>query len=281
MGAVEGYCLVNGHWSDDISVRDRGLAYGHGVFESIRLSGGKLLLADLHLGRLKRGAGRLSIPLDSTIVQSHLDMLLSRAPDHGVVKVICTAGEGARGYRTDPDIPPNLIVHWGPLPDYPDCWATKGVSVTVCEQRLAIAPWLAGIKHLNRLEQVLARMEWQDQYQEGLMRNSEGHIIEGTMTNLFCYQDGSWSTPSLRNCGVAGVMRQYLMDKLMPSLDHTVREAELTLDKLSGMEELFLCNSVAGIWPVRHIAEVGQWQPGEATKALSSALSQDFACFSA
>jgi 4-amino-4-deoxychorismate lyase len=281
MSAVEGFCLVNGQWSDVIPARDRGLAYGHGIFETIRLSDGKLLMSELHLERLKRGAERLSIPVDSTIVQSYLEMLLSRCPDHGVVKVICTAGEGARGYRTYPQTPPNFIVHWGPPPDYPNHWVTEGISAMVCEQRLASFPRLAGIKHLNRLEQVLARMEWQDQFQEGLMRDNEGHIIEGTMTNLFCFRDGGWLTPSLKSCGVAGVMRQYLMDKLMPAMNCPVRESQLSLESLSGMEELFICNSIAGIWPVRHIADVGQWQPGKATKAVSSALSENFACFSA
>lgn len=281
MGAVEGYCLVNGQWSDVIPVRDRGLAYGHGVFETIRLCDGKLLMADLHLGRLKRGAERLSIPVDLPRLQSNLEVLLSHTPDQGVLKVMYTAGEGARGYRTYPETPPTIIVQWGPLPDYPAAWATEGVSVMVCEQRLASAPQLAGIKHLNRLEQVLGRMEWQDQFQEGLMRDGEGHLIEGTMTNLFCFSEGGWLTPVLKNCGVAGVMRQYLIDTLMPAMNCPVREAQLSLESLSGMEELFVCNSIAGIWPIRHIADVGQWQQGKATKAVSSALSENFACFSA
>ena len=82
------------------------------------------------------------------------------------------------------------------------------------------------------------------------MRDMQGHIIEGTMSNLFCFRDGTWLTPRLNNCGVAGVMRQYLMDRLMPSLEQPVCEAELTLENLAGMDEIFLCNSVAGIWPV-------------------------------
>ncbi|TNF07305.1 MAG: aminodeoxychorismate lyase [Gammaproteobacteria bacterium] len=281
MSAVEGYCLINGHWSDVIPVRDRGFAYGHGVFETIRLYGGRLIMADLHLARLSQGVEQLAISFDPVKLQSYLDQLLSRTPENGVVKVTCTAGEGARGYRTDPESRPNYILQWMPLPDYPLSWAKEGVSAMVCEQRLAHAPRLAGIKHLNRLEQVLGCMEWQDRFQEGLMRDMQGHIIEGTMTNLFGFHDGTWLTPWLKNCGVAGVMRQHLMDKLMPSLGQPVCEAELTLDSLADMEELFLCNSVAGIWPIRELAGVGQWQPGKATVALSRALSKDFACFGA
>ncbi|TNE75670.1 MAG: aminodeoxychorismate lyase [Gammaproteobacteria bacterium] len=279
MSSGEVHCLVNGHWSDSIPASDRGLAYGHGLFESMRLNGGQIPLLDFHLQRLETGAARLSLPFSLSRCRDYLNTLLHRCTADGVVKLILTAGSGGRGYRADSSVEPLYILQCFPLPDYPSTWSQTGVSVTICEHRLPIAPRLAGLKHLNRLDQVLARMEWQDEYQEGLMLDREGRVIEGTMTNLFCFRDGSWLTPDLSRCGVSGVLRQYLKDELLPALGIQVSETMICLEELGTMEELFLCNSVAGIWPVESVKDSGCWQVGKRTEAISRALQQEMPCY--
>jgi len=280
MSSAQLVCLVDGTWTDSLSVADRGLAYGHGLFETLRLCDGEIPLLGLHLARLAGGAERLGIPLDTQKLRGYLDTLMTRAGGEGIIKVMLTAGVAGRGYRYDAERGrPSYILQWFPPPDFPAEWARCGVSITVCEHRLSDSPDLAGIKHLNRLDQVLARAEWCDEFQEGLMMDRQGHLVEATAMNLFCLRDGSWLTPDLRHCGVAGVMRQYLMDSLMPSLGWSVSEEVFSLNELVSMDAIFLCNAVAGIWPVHTIKGIGRWEPGDTTATLREALSRRLPCY--
>lgn len=274
-----GLSLVNGRWAEAIPVRDRGLAYGHGVFETARLCEGKLALWPLHLERMVEGAKRLSIPLDCSTLQAHVEILCSRCPADGVVKVIVTAGVSGRGYRPSGESEPLYILQWLPLPDYPREWGQQGISLRICDHRLSANRILAGIKHLNRLDQVLARIEWQDEYQEGLMLDLQDRVIEGTCSNLFCSVDGKWLTPVLDNCGVAGVLRRYLMQQLFPLMDVAVEETSLAIEDLQNVDEIFMCNSIAGIWPVRRIEGLGEWFPGSGVQTISSLLAQAIPCY--
>lgn len=279
MATETGLSLVNGCWAESIPVRDRGLAYGHGVFETARLCEGNLPLWSLHLERMVEGAKCLSIPLDSSTLQAHLETLLASCPAEGVIKIILTAGVSGRGYRTSLESEPLYILQWLPLPDYPREWGRQGISVRICEHRLSANRKLAGIKHLNRLDQVLARMEWQDQYQEGLMLDQQDRVIEGTCTNLFCSVGGKWLTPVLDNCGVAGVLRHYLMEQLFPLMNAAVEETDLAIGDLQKMDEIFMCNSVAGIWPVRRIEGLGELHPGTGVQTISALLTQAIPCY--
>ncbi len=273
------FCLLNGSWTDPFPLIDRGLSYGHGLFETMRLYGGSIPLWLHHLQRLSFGADRLAIKLDVPLLQSYLDTLLASCPRDGVIKVILTAGVGGRGYQTNASSEPSYVLLWFPVPTSLMEWSPQGVSLTLCEHRLPSNPRLAGIKHLNRLDQVLARMEWQNECQEGLMLDQQGRVIEGTATNLFCLRKGRWLTPSLHDCGVAGVMRQYLLDSLLPGMGLSVSEVVLNIDELSAMDELFVCNSVSGVWPVRTIAGVGSWPAGTGVQAIRSRLQQEFPCY--
>jgi 4-amino-4-deoxychorismate lyase len=137
-----------------------------------------------------------------------------------------------------------------PFPDYPQEYRSAGVTTRICETPLGCNPRLAGIKHLNRLEQVLARSEWEDPaIQEGIMLDSDGHIIEGTMSNLFLISNNMLYTPDLSRCGVTGVMREVVIE-LANSLGISVKSITMHRSMLEEGDELFLTNSLIGIWPV-------------------------------
>lgn len=263
-----------------VAATDRGLAYGDGLFETIRVRGGRAPLARYHLQRLVGGCARLAIRFSSTQAARLLDSALERAAvagvADGVVKLIVTRGSGGRGYAAAADIEPTELALWSALPAT-DCRDDKdGIAVCLCRQRLALQPALAGIKHLNRLEQVLARAEWgDDRFAEGLMRDTEGYVVEAVSSNLFRVTPaGECTTPPIDRCGVAGVMRRYIIEELAPACGITVCETRCTLDDLLGAAEVFVCNSVAGIRPVVGIDDHRVAGPGPVTGGLQRALEE-------
>lgn len=246
---------VNGSAKDSLAINDRGLAYGDGLFETIRLHDGRPLLLQRHLDRLQAGAQRLQIALDRSSLDADIAALRPDFPAAGILKILVTRGSGGRGYRPAGDHEPTRILTLHPLPDYGAPAPEAGIAVFVCRQRLALQPALAGMKHLNRLEQVLASLEWPgDDFREGLMLDTDGNVIEGTRSNLFWSEGGRLLTPSLARCGVAGILRGYLLDTL-PDVE-VVEESPLT--RILRAEQLFVCNSVFGIWPVTQVANAGQ-----------------------
>ncbi len=244
--------LVNGESAVTIPIMDRGLAYGQGVFETVRIANGKPLLWDAHLARLKLGCQRLLISFDATTEAALVADVttLSKGCPTAVVKVTITAGAGGRGYRMPGTLQPNRIVARFPLPTYPQTHTVEGIKVRTCDYRLPVNAALAGIKHLNRLDQVLARAEWSDiQTVEGVMLDQAGNVIEGTMTNILGCLDGTLLTPSLAQAGVAGIMRSYLVEQArLESIE--VAEVEISAEEFMRCDEIFVCNSVAGLWPV-------------------------------
>ncbi|MGM0520558.1 MAG: aminodeoxychorismate lyase [Pseudomonadota bacterium] len=226
---------------------DRGLAYGDGVFETVLLRDGKPVLWDYHRARLRRGCEVLGIqtPSDAALdatwqIAEQGDVL----PQHEVLKIVVTRGSGGRGYAPPPTPAPRLLSRRMPfMPNFSR--GCEGVHVCMCNLRLAHQPLLAGIKHLNRLENVLARREWQrDDIAEGLLADQQGNLVEATSMNLFWQQDGVVWTPPLEQCGVAGTLREALL-----SLQH-IAVASLPLCELHRVEQLWVGNSVQGIWPV-------------------------------
>lgn len=262
--------IIGGRTVDRIDPADRGLAYGDGVFETLRIHAGRAIWWNSHWQRLARGAGRLGIPLpDETVVRRNIDALIAGQVD-GVLKLVLTRGPGSRGYAPPVDAQPTLILS---LHDMPSPTPVAGVLVHRCETRLAIQPALAGIKHCNRLEQVLARAEWGDsQIHEGLMRDTEGFAVCATAANLFVLRDGCWLTPPVDRCGVAGVCRGWI-------LEHAdANERRLTIGDVESADAVFLCNSVRGILPV---AELGdrRWSLHARTDQLQRLLADAEPCF--
>jgi 4-amino-4-deoxychorismate lyase len=241
---------------DWVSVLDRGLAYGDGLFETFRVKQGRPCLWQEHMERLQKGCNRLAIPLpDLQVLENEAIKLCSEVSD-GVLKLILTRGAGGRGYRA-PDAP----VPWHgfslhPAPRYPDSFKKDGVEARICQTRLGNNPVLAGIKHLNRLEQVLARNEWTDEFQEGLMLDVNANVIEGTMSNLFLITQQGLLTATLTECGIEGIMRGRILKWAEKKGIPCSLRCNIRLEDVFSADALFFTNSVIGIWPVRQLEDM-------------------------
>lgn len=261
-------CWVDGQPADALSLKDRGLAYGDGLFETIAVRGGQPLLLDRHLTRLADGCARLVIVADLELIRSELHSY-SNAMGEGVLKLILTRGDGLRGYAPDPAAPGRRILQGNPPAAYPVAHGERGVRLFPCITRLSHQPLLAGLKHLNRLEQVLARAEWSDsEHAEGLMLDQSGRVIEGVYSNLFMVRDGVLITADLTRCGVAGVMRAEILFQA-ESLGIPTQITDIRLEQLQWADEVFVCNSVYGVWPVSAYAALS-WPVGPLTRKLQT-----------
>jgi len=233
-----------------VSMRDRGLAYGHGVFETMEVYEGELPHWPRHWKRLSTGCRRLGLPTPNG--EELYGALINNIPLAGrfVLKLIITAGDSHRGYASPSIMKPRYLMATQTWPEYPVTHAEKGVTVRICETCLPFDPLLAGIKHLNRLHQVLARNEWNDKkVVEGLMLDPKNRVIEGTMSNLFWVEKDKLYTPDLSLCGVSGIMRERIIE-WCKSERLSVHLGEITPGKLLESDGLFICNSIIGIWPV-------------------------------
>ncbi|WP_326499573.1 aminodeoxychorismate lyase [Methylomicrobium sp. Wu6] len=260
--------LVNGEPRETLPVSDRGLQYGDGLFETIEIKGRQPVFFDRHLKRLEAGCGRLAIPFPAPeILAEEAEILCKHSLAEAVLKIIVTSGSGGRGYRRPETIQATRILSLHPYPDYPNSFSTEGINTRICKNRLGINPALAGIKHLNRLEQVLARAEWTDQtIHEGIMLDSVGHVIEGTMTNLFYVKDHAVYTAPLGQSGIAGIVRGLIM-QLAEQHQLALYERSYSLEQLLSADEIFVCNSIIGIWPVKQIDQT-VFKPGPITRKI-------------
>jgi 4-amino-4-deoxychorismate lyase len=218
-----------------------------------------IFLLEYHLKRLEHGAARLRLAVDPDVLRSDVNAVLDAAvaeSGEGVIKLVLTRGVGPRGYKVAPGTACTRILTVSALPSNPPSWSAEGVNVRFCEMRMGANMLLAGVKHLNRLEQVMARLEWDDPgIAEGLLADARGRIVEGVSTNVFLVSGGRILTPVIDTCGVAGVMRQYIIDKAPEIVGQGVDVTSCEKGMFTGARELFLCNSVIGIWPVARIAE--------------------------
>ena len=248
--------LVNGIETQQTSVTSRGLLYGQSVFETIAIVSGKPRLLDLHLERLQQGCERLLIPIDLELLESEVWLSLVGLSDseNAVLRVTVMMDEGGRGYK-NPDNPSSsrvLALH--PYPVYVDHQEADGILLGLSDVQLATQPLLAGIKHSNRLEQVLARSRWQQNWHEALLLDDREDVVEATHSNVFIRKNGLMSTPSLDRCGVAGVMRAYVIGELK-ELGYLVQTVRLSVQEISEADEVFLSNSLIGVWSVREFQE--------------------------
>ncbi len=267
--------LINGKANDKISILDRGLQYGDGVFETIAYRNGKAEFLEQHLTRLFNSCDLLAINFkQQNELRAEVDLICqSLQQEQAVIKITVTRGEGGRGYFSDNSALPTRIISSHPHPDIPEHYQTDGVRLRFCEQTLSINSRLAGIKHLNRLEQVLARNEWDDiDIPEGIMSDEEGNVIEGTMSNIFIVESDKLYTPVVTRAGIAGVMRAQVI-QIATRSGISVQEREITKKALSEADEVFVCNSVIGIWPVSAISNK-LYPVGFITQFLLKALSE-------
>ena len=256
-----------------IPERDRGLAYGDGLFETMRVHGGGVPWWDAHWARMVLGAGRLRLRLpDRQLVEQQMQALLAAVDDAAdcVLKLVVTRGSGGRGYQPSIDNTPLWILSHHPAPP-PS--RSGGLHLRWCAMRLALQPALAGLKHCNRLEQVLARGEWSDPaIDEGLVRDMEGNVISATAANVFVLRDGGWHTPPVDRCGVAGVCRRWVLSA------SGARETRMGIVDVETADAIVLCNAVRGILPVARLGDRA-WPPHAEVRALRQRLAATHPAF--
>lgn len=260
--------LVDGRRENGIPPEDRGLAYGDGVFETIRFVAGRAPLWDLHIRRLQHGCRRLrmSAPAAATLRRESHRLA---AGEHCIIKLILTR-KGARGYAPVPAAATRRILMRHEAPSDEAIDYTAGVRLRWCRLLLSSQPLLAGLKHLNRIEQVLARGEWRDpRIHEGLLCDAEDRVVCATSANVFIVCEGVLRTPSLTRCGVAGVARAWTMAHARRWIP--VHAGDLTRAEVESATEVFLTNAVRGIVPVRAVGSV-RFRVGPVTRRLGYTL---------
>ena len=249
---------------------NRGLAYGDGVFETMRVHRGELPLWPRHLARLREGAERLGIRLPGIeFIEARVAEFIAGC-DAGVLKLLLTRGSGGRGYSAASATEAEWMLALHPLP----AAASEALQLVWCDTPLPVQPLLAGIKHCNRLEQVLARMEVDRAgADEGLVCDADGQVVSATAANLLVLRGGRWLTPPLERCGVAGVLRGWLLEAGLVTVEPLSRDAVLAADALA------LCNAVRGILPVGRLGD-RNWPPHPSFDELKARLSMAYPMFS-
>lgn len=252
---------VNGVETSAINIADRGLAYGDGLFETMRVVQGQIPFLKWHLKRFLKGVEVLGLGREEDLQRDFLKFLTialdeiktDACLDTSIIKLIVTRGNNGRGYVPPIDPQCQFVVQVFDKPAYPDSYRQQGIVLKQCEYRLAYQPQLAGIKHLNRLDQVLASQELLGE-QEGLMLDYQDKVIEGTKSNLLMFSQKKVITPNLDGCGVEGVLRDALMaasSEKDSNLAVPILERDINFDELKSCDGLAMINSVFGLWPVK------------------------------
>ena len=271
--------LINGDFNQLISPLDRGFAYGDGVFRTMVMRSGMPVEWPLHYQKLVADCAAIGIVCPSAeLLMSDFVQLFSvtdiDSNKLGVVKIIITRGEGERGYKPPAVVTPTRVVIKSAMPKYTEEYYTTGVDLHVCDTRLAHQPKLAGIKHLNRIENILARIEWRDEsIFDGLLLDSQDSVIECTVSNIFARFDTVLMTPDLSQCGVAGVTRQRII-ALSAVLNLTIDVTQLTLSHLLQADEVIICNSLYGAFQVHKISDT-TWPQLALAKTFRNLLTND------
>jgi len=267
--------LINGNEETCVDVLDRGFQYGDGVFETIVYKKGKLQLWDEHMQRMQQSAQQLSLEvLDESIWLNDIEKL--NIASDAVIKLTLTRGESARGYAFQENAIPTRVCAAFSMPEL-NMDNTQGITARMCETAASMNSSLAGIKHLNRLENVLARNEWSDTaIAEGFMLDLNNHVIEGTMSNVFCLLDDELYTPSLECSGVNGVIRQHVI-KLAGNHNIPVNVIDISKQNFLQMDSIFITNSVIGLWPVKKIIDLDQqyaFSVADTVKTIQASLNE-------
>lgn len=263
--------LINGKPGTGLTPFDRGFAYGDGVFRTLPVIHGAPQCWEQHYRKLSEDCNALKIVCPSAELLHEDIALLTESDASSAIKIIITRGESARGYAVPALAQPTRVVIRSDLPDYPQHFFSEGVNLHLCHMRLSQQPRLAGVKHLNRLENVLARMEWVDPHlADGVLLDQHGHVIECTMSNLFIREGVTLITPDLSQCGVAGVTRQRIID-CSASLGYDLKVAHIPLERLLMADEVVICNSLYGVWQVRQL-DNRRWPADSLAETLRNGL---------
>ncbi|WP_339719925.1 aminodeoxychorismate lyase [uncultured Paraglaciecola sp.] len=247
--------IVNGQQQRHITIADRALQYGDGCFTTMAFRKGHIELFDAHVARLKLACKTLCIDFDkwSELVDCVFDSL--RSTSDCVIKVMITRGEGGRGYNPEGAVNPTYIISQHPLPPQYPLWQSKGISLTISPVTLAKQPLLAGIKHLNRLEQVLIKQKLtKTDFDDAVVCDTQQQIVETSAGNLFWYKENVWFTADLSESGVEGVMRNHIV-AVMQEYGLECRVVKQDIRVLFSAQELFVCNSLMMLVPVTTLVD--------------------------
>jgi 4-amino-4-deoxychorismate lyase len=271
--------LINGDFKQTISPLDRGFTYGDGVFRTLVMRSGLPVAWPLQYQKLVADCAAIGIVCpNAELLMNDFVQLFSmediESNKLAVVKIIITRGEGERGYKPPAVTAPTRVVIKSAMPSYVKEYYSTGVDLYVCNTRLEAQVKLAGVKHLNRLENVLARMEWRDESLfDGLLLDQKGNVIECTMSNIFARFDNVLVTPDLSQCGVAGITRQRIFE-LASVVNLTVDVAELSFARLLQADEVIICNSLYGVFQVHKISDA-TWSEQALAKTFRNLLAYD------
>lgn len=261
-------CLIDGEISTYVAASNRGLNYGDGLFETLLVNNGQPRGWQAHMDRLGAGCERLGIDMPAQAILLREVQTVSAGLADAVVKIVLCRGGFARGYLPSQDVACVRIVSAHEFPQNTQENAARGVKARVCDLRLAIQPALGGIKHLNRLEQVLASSEpFTAGVTEGILLDREDHIISAISANIFLIMEDRLLTPRLDRCGVRGVIRS----QILAACSGRCEQRRIQVDLLQEADEVFICNSVRGIVPVTAIDDQ-DYPIGPVTRELQSWL---------
>ena len=262
------FSLINGIFKKNISVLDRGLAYGDGIFETMRWRVSKsnklqtysVEYWERHLERLKMGCDIIKLPMPpKDLLNSYKNKILKKSFEgeinHGVLKIIITRGAGGRGYKYEPNLKPTIIFLSFPAKTIDQKYYNTGVKVKLCKTDILENRKISGLKHLNRLDSVIARSEWDDNYFEGLFVDKSGNLLEGTMTNIFFIKNKVLYFPKLESCGIEGIMSQVIKDKTNLFFKG-FKEYNLKFSEINNFDAMFLTNSIIKVVPVKYLENV-------------------------
>lgn len=241
------------------------------MFRTLAVRAGRPLNWTWHYRRLEADCARLGLATPSQALL--LADIARAAPAEATVKILVTRGSSARGYAPQGARHPRRIVAAFPPPAADPARARDGVRVRRCELVLSEQPRTAGAKTLNRLENVLARAEWDDPaIAEGMLCDASGRLVEGTMSNVFLAAGGALATPDLARCGVVGAQRESVREMLAEAgVACAVRD--IAWEELAGADEVFLTNSLIGAWPVASLGE-RRWAPGPLVRRVQALIAE-------
>ncbi|ELW9546640.1 TPA: aminodeoxychorismate lyase [Klebsiella aerogenes] len=243
--------LINGQQAEVLPISDRGLQFGDGCFTTARIRSGQVVMLNRHLKRLKAACERLFINFSQWELLADEMRQVALNHNEAVLKVIITRGSGGRGYSGMGCNTPTRVVSVSSYPAQYARWREQGIVLTLSPVHLGRNPSLAGLKHLNRLEQVLIRSHLeQTDADEALVLDSDGWLTECCAANVFWRKGSQVFTPRLDQAGVNGIMRQHCMDMLARS-PFGVVEVSVRPDALRDADEVLICNALMPLVPAR------------------------------
>jgi 4-amino-4-deoxychorismate lyase len=241
---------INGQQHDAIAVSDRGLQFGDGCFTTARIVDGKIDLLAWHIERMQQAAQRLMLPTVDWLALEREMIHAAESISLGVVKAILTRGSGGRGYSPAGCEHPTRIISRSAYPQHYLSWREQGITLALSPIPLSRNPLLAGLKHLNRLEQVLIRTHLdQTSADEALVLDTEGYLVECCAANLFWRKGKTVFTPDLSQSGVTGLMRRRVIE-LLSGTEYLLREVSEPLTTLADADELLVSNALLPLLPV-------------------------------